>query len=163
MNNQKIAYYGLFAGLALLMGYVELMIPMPLAVPGMKLGLANVIVLIVLYFMGAKSAFFLSILKILLSGLLFAGFAGFLYSLGGALLSFVIMVLCKRLGIFSIVGVSIAGGIAHNVGQIAVACAVVNNVKIAYYLPVLLVVGMFTGFITGIVAKYCLSYLNRMV
>ncbi len=161
MSNKKIAYYGLFAGLALLMGYVELMIPMPVAVPGIKLGLANVIVLIVLYFMGAKSAFFLSLVRILLSGLLFAGFAGFLYSLAGALLSFGVMALCKRSGIFSITGVSVAGGISHNVGQIAVACVVVNNLKLAYYLPVLLVAGVVTGFVTGLVGKYCLSYLNR--
>ena len=84
MNYRKIPYYGLFAALAILMGYVEFMIPVPVPIPGVKLGLANVIVIIMLYFMDAKSAFFVSLIRVLLSGLLFAGFAGMLYSLAGA-------------------------------------------------------------------------------
>ena len=85
MNYRKIPYYGLFAALAILMGYVEFMIPVPVPIPGVKLGLANVIVIIMLYFMDAKSAFFVSLIRVLLSGLLFAGFAGMLYSMAGAL------------------------------------------------------------------------------
>ena len=81
MNYRKIPYYGLFAALAILMGYVEFMIPVPVPIPGVKLGLANVIVIIMLYFMDAKSAFFVSLIRVLLSGLLFAGFAGMLYSI----------------------------------------------------------------------------------
>ena len=81
MNYRKIPYYGLFAALAILMGYVEFMIPVPVPIPGVKLGLANVIVIIMLYFMDAKSAFFVSLIRVLLSGLLFAGFAGMLYSM----------------------------------------------------------------------------------
>ena len=91
MNYRKIPYYGLFAALAILMGYVEFMIPVPVPIPGVKLGLANVIVIIMLYFMDTKSAFFVSLIRVLLSGLLFAGFAGMLYSLAGALCSFAVM------------------------------------------------------------------------
>lgn len=86
MNYRKIPYYGLFAALAILMGYVEFMIPVPVPIPGVKLGLANVIVIIMLYFMDAKSAFFVSLIRVLLSGLLFAGFAGMLYSMAGGIM-----------------------------------------------------------------------------
>lgn len=161
MDHKKIPYYGLFAALAILMGYVEMMIPVPVPIPGVKLGLANVIVIIMMYFMDTKSAFFVSLIRVLLSGLLFAGFAGLLYSLSGALLSFVVMALLKKTGKFSIVGISIAGGVFHNVGQIIVAALAVENVKMAYYLPFLLVSGVVTGMLIGIVAKTALGYLKR--
>lgn len=96
---------------------------MPVPIPGVKLGLANVIVIIMLYFMDAKSAFFVSLIRVLLSGLLFAGFAGMLYSMAGALCSFAVMVLLQKTGKFSMIGVSVAGGIFHNIGQIVVAIA----------------------------------------
>ena len=125
MNDRKIPYYGLFAALAILMGYVEFMIPVPVPIPGVKLGLANVIVIIMLYFMDAKSAFFVSLIRVLLSGLLFAG------------------------------------GIFHNVGQIVVASLVVQNVRMAYYLPFLLVSGVVTGVLIGIVAQTALKHLSQ--
>lgn len=161
MDHKKIPYYGLFAALAILMGYVEMLIPIPVPIPGVKLGLANVIIIIMMYFMDTKSAFFVSLIRVILSGLLFAGFAGLLYSLAGALLSFAVMALLKKTGKFSIVGVSIAGGIFHNVGQIIVAALAVENVKMAYYLPFLLVSGVVTGIFIGIVAKTALGYLKR--
>lgn len=163
MQSKRIAYYGLFASLAILMGYVEMLIPMPLLVPGMKLGLANVIIIIVLYFMDAKAAFFISLVRVLLSGLLFAGFAGLLYSLSGAMLSFCIMTLLKKTDKFSIIGVSIAGGVFHNIGQIIVATLVVENLKLMYYLPFLLFFGVVTGSIIGIVARMSLGYLKRRI
>lgn len=161
MDHKKIPYYGLFAALAILMGYVEMLIPIPVPIPGVKLGLANVIIIIMLYFMDTKSAFFVSLIRVLLSGLLFAGFAGLLYSLAGAMLSFVVMTFLKKTNKFSIVGVSIAGGIFHNVGQIVVAALAVENVRMAYYLPFLLVSGVVTGMLIGIVAKTALGYLKR--
>ena len=129
MDSRKIPYYGLFAALAILMGYVEMMIPVPIPIPGVKLGLANVIIIIMMYFMDTKSAFFVSLIRVLLSGLLFAGFAGLLYSLAGAMCSFAVMALLTKTEKFSIVGVSLAGGVFHNVGQVAVAAMVVENVK----------------------------------
>lgn len=161
MRSSKVAQYGLFAALAILMGYVEMLIPLPLLVPGMKLGLANVIIVIVLYHMDAKSAFFISLVRVLMSGLLFQGFAGLLYSLAGALLSLGIMALLKKTGKVSITGVSVMGGVFHNVGQIIVAVAVVENIKMAYYLPFLLVTGVVTGFVIGAVARLALGYLQR--
>lgn len=161
MRSSKVAQYGLFAALAILMGYVEMLIPLPLLVPGMKLGLANVIIVIVLYHMDAKSAFFISLVRVLMSGLLFQGFAGLLYSLAGALLSLAVMALLKKTGKVSITGVSVMGGVFHNVGQIMVAAAVVENIKMAYYLPFLLVTGVVTGFVIGAVARLALGYLQR--
>lgn len=161
MRSSKVAQYGLFAALAILMGYVEMLIPLPLLVPGMKLGLANVIIVIVLYYMDTKSAFFISLVRVLMSGLLFQGFAGLLYSLAGALLSLAVMALLKKTGKVSITGVSVMGGVFHNVGQIIVAAAVVENIKMAYYLPFLLVTGVVTGFVIGAVARLALGYLQR--
>ena len=161
MDYKKIPYYGLFAALAILMGYVEMMFPMPIPIPGVKLGLANVVVIIMMYFMDVKGAFFISLIRVFLSGLLFAGFAGLLYSLAGAMLSFAVMALLKKSGKFSVIGVSLAGGVFHNVGQVAVAAMVVENVKMAYYLPFLLVSGVVTGILIGIVAKTALAYLKR--
>lgn len=161
MDYKKIPYYGLFAALAILMGYVEMLIPVPVPIPGVKLGLANVIIVIMMYFMDVKSAFFISLVRVILSGLLFAGFAGLLYSLSGAMFSFLVMALLKKTDKFSIVGVSIAGGVFHNVGQIIVAALAVENVKMVYYLPFLLVSGVVTGMLIGIVAKTALGYLKR--
>ncbi len=162
MRSTKVAKYGLFAALALMMSYVEMLLPIPLLMPGMKLGLANVVMVVVLYDMDAKSAFFISLVRVLLAGLLFQGFAGLLYSLSGAFCAWVMMVLLKKTKQLSIIGVSVAGGVFHNVGQILVAAAVVENIKMAYYLPVLLVSGVVTGFVIGLVARLCLQYLHAM-
>lgn len=161
MKAGRIAYYGLFAALAVLMGYVEMLVPVPVPIPGVKLGLANVVALVMLYYMDAKSAFFISLVRVVLCGLLFAGFAGLLYSLSGALLSFAAMALLKKTGRFSMIGVSVAGGVFHNVGQITVAALAVENVRMAYYLPFLLVSGVVTGVLIGLVAQMALRYLQR--
>lgn len=160
MKAGRVAYYGLFAALAVLMGYVELLVPVPVPIPGVKLGLANVVIIVMLYYMDAKSAFFISLIRVILCGLLFTGFAGLLYSLSGALLSFAAMALLKKTGQFSIVGVSIAGGVFHNVGQIVVAALAGENVKMAYYLPFLLVSGVVTGLLIGLAAQTALRYLK---
>ena len=102
MSSKKIAYCGLLTTVALLLSYVERMLAIPMIVPGMKLGLANVAVLIALYILDNKTAFSISILRILISALLFTGFASFLYSASGALLSFTVMAFCKKTNIFSI-------------------------------------------------------------
>lgn len=161
MGSKKIAYGGLFSALAILMGYVELLVPLPIPVPGVKLGLANIIIILVLYVMGPKAAFFVSVIRVLLSGLLFAGFAGLLYSLSGALVSLAAMLLLYKTDQFSIIGISISGGIFHNIGQIFVAALVVENMKLFYYLPILLVSGILTGAVIGMVAQTAMQYVNR--
>lgn len=158
MNSKKIAYCGLLTTVALLLSYIERMIAIPMIVPGMKLGLANVAVLIALYLFHTKTAFCVSILRILISGMLFTGFASFLYSAAGALLSFLVMALCKKR--FSVIAVSIAGGISHNFGQIIIACIVVENAKLFYYMPFLTILGIVTGFLTGIIGEKTIHYLD---
>ncbi len=161
MSSKKIAYCGLLTTVALLLSYVERMLAIPMIVPGMKLGLANVAVLIALYILDNKTAFSISILRILISALLFTGFASFLYSASGALLSFTVMAFCKKTNIFSMIAVSILGGISHNIGQITIACVIVENIGLFYYMPFLIILGIATGFITGIVGDKAVYYIKN--
>lgn len=161
MNTKKIAYCGLLTTVALLLSYVERMLAIPMLIPGMKLGLANVTVVIALYLFDSKTAFSISILRILISAFLFTGFASFLYSASGALLSFAVMFLLKKINRFSTIAISILGGISHNIGQIIIACIVVENIGLFYYTPFLIVIGTITGFLIGIVAQKTIYYLNR--
>lgn len=160
--SKKIAYYGIFAALAIIVGYIEMMFPLPIAIPGVKLGIANVVVLTALYVMGVKSAFYVSLIRILISALLFKGFGSLIFSASGALLSFVVMAAVYRFKGVSPVGVSVLGGIFHNVGQLAAAGIVINNLKIVYYVPVLLVSGVITGFLTGVIVKYVCTHLKKL-
>ena len=161
MSSKKIAYCGLLTTVALLLSYVERMFAIPMIVPGMKLGLANVAVLIALYILDNKTAFSISILRILISALLFTGFASFLYSASGALLSFTVMAFCKKTNIFSMIAVSILGGISHNIGQITIVCEIVENIGLFYYMPFLIILGIATGFITGIVGNKAVYYIKN--
>ncbi|MDF2821147.1 MAG: putative rane protein [Clostridiales bacterium] len=149
MSSKKTATYGLLIALAFIFSYVESLVPIPLPIPGMKLGLANIVVLIALYVLGSKQAFGLSVLRIVLVGLTFGSLFSMIYSLAGGILSCIAMILCKKTKLFSIVGVSIVGGVTHNIGQIIAAILIVENRGIAYYLPVLLVTGAVTGLLIG--------------
>ena len=155
MHGRKVAIFGVFTALALIFSYVELLIPINFGIPGAKLGLANL--MIVLYKMGTKEALALSVTRIILSGFMFGNLFGILYSLAGGLLSFLVMVLLKRSDRFSVAGVSIGGGTAHNIGQLLVAMVVVQTYQVGYYLPVLLVAGEVTGLLIGLVAKEVLK------
>ena len=159
--SKKVAFYGVFAALAILMGYVESLFPPPVPVQGVKLGLANVIVLIALYFMGAKAALGINVIRVVISALLFSGFSGFLYSIAGAGVSFIIMVLAKKIKSSGVIGVSVLGGVAHNIAQFGVAAAVLNTPGLFYYLPVLIISGVVMGVITGIAARYCLNHIEK--
>lgn len=139
--------------LALICSYVESLIPFYFGVPGVKLGLTNIVVVLMLYCMGAGETFAISVLRILLAGFLFGNPFSILYSLGGGVLSFLVMYLLKLTGKFHAVSVSVAGGICHNIGQLAVAALVVENYRLAYYAPVLLAAGFVTGFLIGILAQ----------
>lgn len=143
---------GVFLALALILSYVESLIPFYFGIPGVKLGLANLIVVIMLYAVGAKEAFAISMLRILLSGFLFGNLFSILYSFAGGILSFLVMWLVKRTGKFHVMSVSICGGITHNIGQILVASVIVETYSIFYYIPVLLVAGLITGMLIGVIA-----------
>ena len=155
MRGRKVAIFGVFTALALIFSYVELLIPINFGIPGAKLGLANLMTVLVLYKMGIKEA--LSVTRIILSGFMFGNLFGILYSLSGGLLSFLVMVLLKKSDRFSVAGVSIGGGTAHNIGQLLVAMVVVQTYQVGYYLPVLLVAGEVTGLLIGLVAKEVLK------
>ncbi|MEA4971990.1 hypothetical protein SDC9_64731 [bioreactor metagenome] len=159
--SRKVAFYGIFAALGILMGYVEYIIPSPVPVPGIKLGLANVIVLIAMYFIGNKAALSVSAVRVLISSLLFGGFSGFLYSIAGALVSFFVMASVKKIKSAGIIGVSIMGGVSHNIAQIAVAALVLQTTGLVYYIPALLVSGVITGIVIGIVAKHSLAHIEK--
>lgn len=149
------------AAMALIFSYVEVLIPFTIGIPGIKLGIANIVVIIALYYLNAKYALTINIVRVLIAGLLFNGLFGALYSLAGALVSFVVMVLLKKTNIFSAVGISMAGGVAHNLGQILVATVLVANIKIFIYFPVLIISGVITGAITGILAGLILRKLPK--
>lgn len=155
----KVAYFGVFTALALIFSYVESLIPFQFGIPGVKLGLANLIIVIALYKMRLSEVFLLSIVRILLSGFLFGNYFSILYSLAGGLLSLAVMALLKKTGDFSVMGISMAGGVSHNVGQLVVAMLVVETVSVSYYLPVLLVAGLVTGFLIGVAAGEMLKRL----
>ena len=157
MHGRKVAIFGVFTALALIFSYVELLIPINFGIPGAKLGLANLMTVLVLYKMGIKEALALSMTRIILSGFMFGNLFGILYSLSGGLLSFLVMVLLKKSDRFSVAGVSIGGGTAHNIGQLFVAMVVVPTYQVGYYLPVLLVAGEVTGLLIGLVAKEVLK------
>ena len=144
--SKKVAVYGMLVALAFLLSYVETLIPFSFAIPGIKLGLANLVVITALYCLGEKGAFVISIVRIMLTGLTFTS----LSCLGGGLLSFLCMVLAKRLTPLGITGVSVLGGVAHNLGQLLVAALVVRTGSLMYYFPALLAAGTAAGALIGI-------------
>ena len=151
MKASKIAQYGLLTALALVLSYLESLIP-PLWVPGVKLGLPNLAVVFALYRLGWKDACAISLARVVLVTLLFGNGAALAYSIAGAALSLSLMGLLKKTGKFSTVGISVAGGVAHHAGQILVAMALLETSRLAWYLPVLWVSGTIAGVLIGIVS-----------
>ena len=158
----RVAYFGVFTALALIFSYVESLIPINFGIPGVKLGLANLITLIALYKMSVKETYIISIARVVLSGFIFGNLFAILYSLAGGLLSLTIMTWFKRSDKYSIYGISMAGGVFHNVGQLIMAMLVVESVTIAGYLPVLLVSGLITGLVIGVVSEETLKRIGKI-
>ena len=148
--SKKVAVYGMMVALAFLLSYVETLIPFSFAIPGIKLGLANLVVVTALYCLGEKGAFVISIVRIVLTGLTFTSLSVMLYSLGGGFLSFLCMVLAKRFTSLGITGVSVLGGVTHNLGQLLIAALVVHTGSLMYYFPALLAAGTVAGALIGI-------------
>lgn len=149
---KKIPLYAMLIALAMILSYVEALIPIPFVVPGMKLGLANLVIVIALYLLSGRAALLISVLRVLLVGFLFGTGMSILYSLGGGIVSLLLMVLIKRMKGFSMIGVSIAGGVAHNMGQLAVAALVLQDTVVFSYAPALLIAGVVTGALIGWIA-----------
>ena len=156
-QTEKIALCAVFTALAMILSYVESLVPYFFAVPGMKLGLTNLVVVYALYLFGSKEAFVINMIRIVLVGFIFGNAFSIIYSLAGGILSFISMFLMKKNERFSIIGVSMTGGVFHNVGQILVAILVVKSFSISWYLPPLMVSGLITGFLIGLISNETLK------
>lgn len=163
INVRKIAFYGMMIALALVFSYLETFIPISalVGIPGVKLGLANIVVLFALYTMKLRDAFIIAVIRILIAGFLFGNPMTIAYSLAGGMLSLVVMWLLKKTKL-SIIGVSMVGGICHNIGQLVVASIVTETPRIAYLLSMLLISGLITGLLMGIVANLVIDRLNKI-
>ena len=149
--------YALLIALALVFSYVEALIPYSFAVPGIKLGLPNMVIMFALYRLGAKDALIISLLRVLLVSFMFGNAFSAAYSVCGALLSWGVMVLLLKTKKLSPVGVGVAGGVTHNIGQILCAMAVLGTARIVYYLPALLISGVVAGIVIGLAAGYLID------
>ena len=154
----RVAYFGVFTALALIFSYVETLIPINFGIPGVKLGLANLVIVIALYKMKLTEVYLLSVVRVLLSGFIFGNYFSIIYSLAGGLLSLTVMALLKKSKGFSVMGISVAG----NVGQLSVAMLVVETFSVGYYFSVLLVAGLITGLVIGIVSAEMLKRIKNI-
>ncbi len=162
MNAKKITLLSLFCALAMIMSYLESLIPLPLPF-GIKVGLPNIIIVFILYRIGTKEAIAVSLVRVALVSLLFGSVLSLAYSLAGAILSITIMIILKSFKSFSAVAVSVVGGICHNAGQIIVACIVMDTVQISYYLPVLAISGIVAGVLVGIAGHLLIKKFPKLI
>lgn len=158
----RLAFLGLLLSFALILSYIETLIPLQTGIPGVKLGLANLAVLLCLYLYDWKEAFLISTLKALISGLLFGNLFMIIYSLAGAWLSCIVMIIMKKSRWFHLPVVSALGGVMHNVGQLIVAMFVVKTYGVLYYAPFLIIAGLIVGMIIGAVASLVLPHIQNI-
>lgn len=162
VETKRLARMGLFTALAMIFGYIEALIPVSIGIPGVKLGLANLVVVFSLYKLDPAEAFLINLARIFLIGFTFGNLSMLLYSLAGGILSFLVMVLAKRTKSFGVCGVSVLGGVFHNVGQLVMAMAVLDTISLIYYGPVLLMTGMITGLLIGILSGEILKRIGNL-
>lgn len=163
METKKFIRLSMLLSLAVVLNIIESLIPIfNFVLPGIKLGLSNVIILTVLYVYGFKDAMYLSILKVFLVGILKTGIFSipFFFSLVGAIISILMMYIFKEIKLFSIIGISIIGSISHSIGQVLVAVLVINT-NMLYYLPILLIISIPTGILVGIISKELIKYIKE--
>lgn len=159
-KSKKIAVLGVLTGVTLVLSYLEAILP-PIyaAVPGIKVGLPNIVIILILYKFSAREAAVISFLRVVLVALLFGNAMTFAYSLAGAVLSLLVMALMKKADFFSPVGVSILGGVFHNIGQILVAVVLLNSTLIGYYMIILTITGTLAGVFVGLTGSILLKRL----
>lgn len=162
MKIRKIAFLGLSITLAMILSFVESQIPVFTTIPGMKVGLPNLVMVFLLYRVGWKETVIVSLIRAFLVALLFGNLQSLIFSISGAVLSLTGMILLKKTGLFSSIAVSVTGGVLHNVGQIIAACLWTSTVQIAYYLPALLVSGVCAGIAIGLIAGFLLKRLENV-
>ncbi len=161
MSTKKITLSALMVALAMILSYIEALIPFSFGIPGIKLGLANLVVLAALYLFGPVQALLISVVRIFLISITFGSMAALLYSLAGGLLSFFVMLILSKIKGFSVIGISVAGGVSHNLGQLIVAALVVENMNLFFYFPVLILAGVITGLLIGIAVKAVLPAIQK--
>lgn len=162
MKIRKTAFLGLSITLAMILSFVESQIPVFTTIPGMKVGLPNLVMVFLLYRVGWKETVIVSLIRAFLVALLFGNLQSLIFSISGAVLSLTGMILLKKTGLFSSIAVSVTGGVLHNVGQIIAACLWTSTVQIAYYLPALLVSGVCAGIAIGLIAGFLLKRLENV-
>ena len=161
MKTNKIAFLGMFTALAMIFSYIETLIPSFVAIPGVKLGLANIAIIVILYKVGWKEAIAISLIRVVLSSILFSTVLSMLYSLAGAILSLAAMIILKKFNL-SKVTISVIGGVFHNIGQIAVAILMTETSELVYYLPVLLITGTISGIIIGLIGAITVKKIEKL-
>lgn len=160
-STRRISLSAMLLGLMLILGYVESLLP-SFSVPGIKIGLSNSVLLFAVYMLDIPTAFCLMLLKVMLSGILFSGFSAMMYGLAGGMLSMIVMSLLYRFGKFSPIAVSMAGGVMHNVGQVALAMLILHTRQLLYYMAVLMLAGLICGALTGYCAIQVMKHLKHV-
>ena len=161
MKPKELMTEAMLCGLALILSYVESLFPLSIAVPGVKMGLPNLVIVFALYRLGAGSAARISLVRVAIVALLFGNVYSFLYSIAGAVLSLLMMTLLRILPGLHTAGVSVAGAVVHNAAQIGVAMIILGTDKIIYYLPALLVSGVVSGVVIGVLAALMIARLPK--
>ncbi len=163
ISTKKLTLTAILVSCAMILSYIEVLLPIPLPIPGIKLGLANIATLFALYSLGAGYATAITLLRVFLSALLFGNVASLIYSLAGGILALFFMITLKRLDAFSSIGVSVAGAVAHNAGQILAAAIIMKTAGIASYLPVLAITGTVAGVLIGIASGILIERTGKYV
>lgn len=157
-----IAKIGLLAAIGLIFSYVESLFPIPIGIPGVKVGISNIVTVVAIYILSPSAAFAVTFIRVLLAGTLFSTGIGIIYSICGAFFSLFIMWILHKSNRFSVIGISAGGGVAHNVSQLLVACITVESFKLLYYLPILLLAGVVAGVVVGVVSKIIVNRLMQV-
>ncbi len=161
LDTKKMVTLSSLIAVAMILSYIESLVPAFVAVPGVKMGLSNIATVFALYTLGWPYAICVSVVRVFLSSLLFGNFVSLIYSLSGAALALLVMILLKKLDSFSSVGVSVAGGVCHNAGQIIAACIVMQNAAISLYIIPLIISGTLSGVLIGLVAGMLVERIKK--
>lgn len=163
LTTKQLVTLSAIIAVAMILSYIESMIPAFVAVPGVKMGLSNIATVFALYALGWPYAICVSVVRVFLSALLFGNFVSLIYSLSGAALALGLMILLKKLNKFSSIGVSVAGGVGHNAGQIIAACIVMKNAAISIYIIPLLISGTISGIVIGLIAGNLVERVKKYI
>ena len=162
MNTKKLTLCAMLCAVAIILGYIESLFPLPIAIPGVKLGLGNIAILICLYLVSAPSAWCVMLIKVLTSVILFSPPSTLIYSLFGGVLALIAMYISKKFK-FNIISVSILGGIFHNLGQLSAACLILDNINAIYYLPFMIIAGRIVACATRMAAKIIIRRISKLL